>query len=118
LCAYGEISHLEIPADFIDGLLYILSIRVAVNQNTVPTLPAEKVVDGGVQRLAFDVPECHIDSGNRRHCYGPATPICAAIQVLPDVFGLKWIASDQTRYDMFFKIGSDGQLPAVESGVT
>src|SRR5262249_12263899 len=63
-------------------------------------------------------PECHIDGGNRRHCYRPATPICTAIEILPDVFGLKWIPSDQTRYDMFFKIGRDGQLPAIESGVT
>src|SRR5262245_54849674 len=103
LRAYGQVSHLEIPAYFIDGLLYIFSIRVAVNQNAVPTFTAEKVVDGGVQRFAFDVPECRIDSGNRGHCYGPATPICPAIQILPNVFRLKWIASDETRYDTFFK---------------
>src|SRR6516162_2408714 len=96
LCAHGHVSHLEIPADFIDSLLHILSIRVAVHENAASAFPAEEVVHRSVQRLALDVPERHIDSSNGGHCYRPAAPVRSTIQVLPDVFALKRISSDET----------------------
>lgn len=91
---------------------------MAVNQHAISAFPAKQVVHGSVQRLALDVPEGHIDRGNGSHCYGAAAPVGSSIQVLPNVLGLEWIAADQARYDVLFKIRSDSELAAVQGGVT
>src|SRR2546427_283552 len=79
LGADGEVSHVDIAADFIDGFLRISSVRMAVNHDAIPASPSQKVVHRSVQRFALDTPKGHIHSGDCRHGYGSAAPIRAPI---------------------------------------
>jgi hypothetical protein len=77
---------------------------------TVAAWAAEQVVDRRLQGFAFDIPKRHVDGCDGRHGYGAATPICAAIEILPYVFRLKRIPADQARNDVVLKIGSHGKF--------
>ncbi len=87
LRANGAIAHVSIFGDFVDGLFDVAAIGVAVDHDAGSALSAEKVVDGSVEGFAFDVPESDVDGADRGHGDGAATPVGAAIEVLPDVFG-------------------------------
>src|SRR6185503_1500363 len=86
-------------------------------ENAVAGFSAQQVVDGRVESLAFDIPEGDIDGGNRGHGDGAATPIGSAIEVLPDVFRLEGIATDEARDNVLGEVTRDGQFAAVEGPV-
>ena len=103
--------------DFLGSLFDVAPIGVSVDHHSGSALAAEQVVDGRFQRFALDVPESHVDGGDRRHRDGAATPVRAAVQILPNVFGLKRIASDKARDEVVGQIRRDGQFPPVQSRI-
>jgi hypothetical protein len=90
---------------------------VAVDEDGIAAASAEEVVDGGVESLALDVPEGHVDSGDGGHGDGTAAPVGSAIEVLPDVFGLEGVAVKDAGDDVVGEIAGDGEFAAVEGGV-
>src|SRR5580693_9308261 len=97
LRANGAIAHGRVFADFVDGFLDVAAVGVAVDHDAGAAFSTEKVVNRSVEGFALDVPQGDVDRANRSHGYGAAAPIRAAIEILPDVFGLKRIAADEAR---------------------
>ncbi len=117
LRADGEITQFFISSNFVGGLFDVSAVGMAIDEHAGPALAAEKVVDGSFQGFAFDVPESHVDGGDGGHGDRAATPVRAAIEVLPDVFRLEWVAADETRDEMIGQIRCYGQLAAVQRRV-
>ncbi len=64
--------------------------------------------------FGLDVPQRHVDGGDRRHRDRAAPPVRAAIQELPDVFDLVRIAADEAGHDVIGQIAGDGQFATVQ----
>ena len=78
---------------------------------------AEQLVERQPGDLALDVPERHVDRGDRRHRHRPAAPVGAAVEVLPGVLDAVRVAVDQQRHDVLAQVGGDRQLAPVEGRV-
>ena len=50
--------------------------------------------------LALDVPQRHVDRGDRRHRHRAAPPVRALVEVLPDVLDALRVAADQQRAEV------------------
>jgi len=48
---------------------------------------------------------------------GAPSPVRAAVEILPDVFALEWIAPDQAGDKVVVKVRGHGEFPAVQRGV-
>src|SRR6266446_493608 len=90
---------------------------MAVNKNAVAGSAAQQLVDGHVQGLALNVPECRIDCGDRAHGHGAASPIRAFIKVLPNVLDSPRVSPDQNWNDVVGEIARHGKLAAVKRGI-
>ena len=90
------------------------AIGMAIDHAALARRAAEQLIDRQPRELALDVPQGHVDRRDRRHRHGPATPIGALIEKLPDILDPVRVAPDQTGDDMLRKIGRDCQLAAVE----
>src|SRR6185437_11467616 len=75
-------------------------------------------VNRSLKSFALDVPQRHIHGGDGGHGHRTAPPVSAAIEVLPDVLGLEWVAADKAGGKVIREIRGDRQFAAVESGVT
>jgi hypothetical protein len=80
-------------------------------------LATQQVIERCVERLALDVPQRHVHGGDRAHGHRPFAPVRTAIKILPDVIGLKWIAADDARNDIFRKVAGYGKLAAVQRAI-
>src|SRR5439155_25510477 len=90
----GAISHADVLSNFIAGFLNITSVSVTVDQSAGSALATEQVVHRRTESLTFDIPEREIHSGSAGHGHGATTPIGAPEEILPNIVGLKGIASD------------------------
>src|SRR3989442_5875635 len=113
----GEVAHSNVFPDLIGGFLNISSVRMPINQHPSSTFTAQQIVNGSVQRLAFYIPQGHVHRGNRSHGYWPSTPVRPAIQVLPDVLGLKRISADEAGNYVILEIADNSKLAAIESAI-
>src|SRR5262249_11528739 len=64
------------------------------------------------------VPKRCIDGRDRGHCHRTAAPVRALVEILPRVFDFAGVAADEKRNDMISKIAGDGELAAIQCGVT
>jgi len=106
-------ARLLLPRHVFEGAVDILAAGVGVDQHAVAALAAQQVIDRRIERLALDVPQCHVDGRNRRHLHRSAPPVAAAIKILPDVLGLKGIAANNAGKEMVGEATGDGQFAAI-----
>jgi hypothetical protein len=118
LSADGEVALGLIFPDGVDGFFDVAAVGVGVDEDALTGFAAEQVVDGSVEGFALDVPECDIDGGDGGHGDGAAAPVGSAIEVLPGVLDVEGIAVDEAGDDVFGEVGCDGELAAVERGVS
>src|SRR5437763_10654102 len=90
---------------------------MAINHLACSALATEQVVDRCLECFALDVPERHVYCCDGAHRHWPATPVRSPIQVLPDVFCLERIASDQARNYVIAKIARDCEFATIECGI-
>src|SRR3954468_20957692 len=90
---------------------------MAVNRHRVARRTAEQLVDGRAERLALDVPQRHVDRGNRRHRHRPAAPVGTLVEQLPDVLDAPRIAPHEQRQHVIREVTRDRELAAVQRGV-
>ena len=117
LHANGFVAHFLVAGHIFKSVIDVFAVGVGVDHKAFAALAAEKVVDRGIERFAFDVPERNVDGADGGHGDGTTTPIRAAIEVLPDVFGLERVAADQARDDVIGEITRDSEFAAVEGRV-
>ena len=85
-----------------------------VDHDPGAALASKQVVDGNSERLAFDIPQRHINRRDCRHGDRTAPPVSSAIKVMPYILGLKRIPPNQARYKMIFQVTGHGELAPVE----
>src|SRR5699024_2916724 len=78
---------------------------------------AEQLVQRLARLLRGDVPQGHVDRGDRAHRHRAAAPVRAAVEVLPDRLDLRLVPADQGGGDMIAEVGGDGELAAVQGAV-
>src|SRR5580692_132181 len=110
----SAVSQSHVFVHFIDSLLDVVSVRVAINHYSGAALSSKQVVDRSVESFALNVPQRDVDCTNRRHRHWPAPPVRAAIKILPNIFGLKRIAANQAGNQMLGKISRDRHLAPVK----
>ncbi|ABA53425.1 hypothetical protein BURPS1710b_A0511 [Burkholderia pseudomallei 1710b] len=117
LHADRAVARGDVPVRGVDRLVVIAPVRVAIDHQPFAALAAEQLIDGHAGELALDVPERHVDRGDRRHRHGPAPPVRAAIQVLPDVLDVARVPADQAREHVILQIRAHRELAPVERRV-
>src|SRR5262249_15833015 len=75
------------------------------------------VVDGSVEGFALDIPQRHVDRGNRRHGHRTFAPVGSAIEVLPDVLGLKGITTNEAWDHMFREVANYGEFATIDPAI-
>ena len=90
---------------------------MGVGEDLVAGGAAEELVDGDVQGLALDVPQCQVDGADGGHGHRPAAPVGAAVEVLPGVFDPVRVPAQQCRGEVVAEVAGDGEFAAVEGGV-
>ena len=117
LGADGEVAFGYVALDGVESFGDVGAVGVGVDEDAFAAPAAEEVVDGGVERLALDVPESDVDGGDGGHGDGASAPVGSAVEVLPDVLGLEGVTADDAGEDVVLEVGGDGELAAVEGGV-
>ena len=105
------------PRHILERVLQVLAIGMRIHQHALATLAAQQVIYRRFERLAFNVPQCYVHCGNRSHRHRTPTPIRAAVQILPDIFCLEWVATDQARNHMLRQVGGNGHLAPVQRAI-
>src|ERR1035441_5378654 len=82
----------------------VFAVGVRIDHDAIATFASQQVVDRGIQRLSLDVPEGHVHCADGGHSYRPTTPVGPAIEILPDIFGIKWPAPNNARNHMVGEI--------------
>ncbi len=114
LHADGPVSLLLVGADRVEQLRQFLARRMPVRHQPVPRRSPEQLVDGEAGDLALDVPQRHVDRGDRRHRHRAPPPIGAAVQELPGVLDARLVGPDQQRHHVLGQVRDDGELAAVQ----
>src|SRR6187399_1897122 len=117
LRAHGLVALGDVLAHFRAALVDVLAIRMAVHEYAVARTTAEQSIERQARHLAENVPQRHVDSGERGHLHRSATPVRAAIEKLPDVLDAPRVAADEIRHHVVLQIRSDGEFPAIQSRV-
>jgi hypothetical protein len=89
-----------------------------VHHDPVTTSATEQLIQRHASRFGFDVPQRGVHGGNCRHSDRASAPIGTAVKVLPDIFDLRCIATNQARNHMVFQVRHNGEFPAIERGIT
>src|SRR5205085_8752351 len=73
--------------------------RTCVAAHFLVEAATQELPDWQTERLAFDIPECHVDAAHRMQAHSPPASVnIAAIHLVPDLLGLEWIfPNDETR---------------------
>jgi hypothetical protein len=117
LRADGLVAHVDVLAHGSHGLGDVLAVGVAVDHDAVATATAEQLVEWHAGHLGLDVPQRHVDRGNRTHGHRAAPPVGAAIEVLPDILDATRIHANEAGGHVFLEIGHDGLLASVQGGI-
>jgi hypothetical protein len=117
LRADRPVSHGDVLADRLDGLVDGAAVRVAIHHHALARGAAQELIHRRVQGLAADIPERGIDGADRRHRDGTASPVRALVEVLPRVLDLPRIATDEQRDDVIDQVTRDRELTSVQRGV-
>ena len=91
---------LDVDAELFEGG----ATRVAVDQHAVPGRAAEQLVDGEAGDLAVEIPQGHVDRGDRGHGHRTAAPVGALVEVLPGVLDPAGVPADQQRAQMVAQV--------------
>src|SRR5699024_97183 len=78
---------------------------------------AEQLVQRLAGLLGGDVPQGHVDRGDGGHGDRSATPVGAAVEVLPGRLDLRLVATDEGGGDVVAQVGDDRELSAVQRAV-
>src|SRR5687768_5362517 len=81
----GLVAHVDIATDGVYRFFEVRSIGVTIYHDAFPAHPAEEIVERHPRHLRLDVPERHVDRGDRPHRHRPAAPVSATIEILSDV---------------------------------
>ncbi len=108
------VAQFPVAQRFGDRLVDRFAVSVAINANAGAAGAAEKLIERQACRLGLDIPQRHIDRGDRAHGHRAAPPISAAIEKLPRVFDPMCVAPQETRDNVVRQIADDGHLAAVE----
>ena len=95
----------------------VIAARVRVGERSHTRAPAQQLIDRHAGALALDVPQRHVDAGERRHLHRAAPPVRPAIEVLPDILDGFRVAPDQQRRNVLFQVRRHGKFTPVERGV-
>jgi hypothetical protein len=117
LQANGAIAGGAILERLLDGVLDGFPVGMTVDHDTLATGAAQQLIQGQPRDLALDVPQRHVDRGDRRHRHRATAPVGAAVQVLPGVFDPMCVAADQAGHDMILEITANGQLASVQGRI-
>src|SRR5699024_7443489 len=107
----------DVAADRLVELLDRGAGGVGVGEQPGAGRPAEQLVQRLAGLLRGDVPQRHVDRGDRTHRHRAAAPVRAAVEVLPDRLDLRFVPADQGGSDMIAQVGGDGELAAVQGAV-
>src|SRR4029077_5168320 len=118
LRANGFVAELGVSGNGCDGGIDVFTIGVAVDEDGVARSTSEQLIDRNIEGFTLDVPKRGVDRGDGGHGYRAAAPVRALIEVLPSVFDAARVAADEKRNDVIGEIAGDGELAAVERGVT
>ena len=106
------------PGHIFEGVIDVLAVGVGIRQHTLAALAAQQVVHRRIESLPLDVPQRKVHGPDRRHRYRSPPPIRSAIEILPDVFGLKRVAADDAGNHVVAEIAGDRQLASVQRAVS
>ena len=102
---------LGIPAQIVGSL----AAGMDVDSQLVTALAAQQIVNRGIQSLALDVPQGHVDGRQGTEQNGTAPPEGAAENILPDVGNIHGILSHQNGLQML-EHAVNCQLPGIQGG--
>src|SRR5260370_27295637 len=89
-----------------------------VHEHTFAAFPSKQVIKRRIESFTLDVPQRNVNSRNSRHGHRTPAPVRSAVQILPDVLYMKWVPPDETGKHVFLKVRCDGQLAAIECGIS
>src|SRR5882672_9179164 len=101
------VAELGVFGDGGNSVVDIFAAGVAIHQDGFARGAAEQLIDGNVERFAFDVPERSIDRGDGGHGNRAATPVRPLVQILPEIFDAACVAANQKRDDVIREIAGD-----------
>ena len=117
LHAHGFVTQLNMAGDFLQATVDVLARGMPIHHDPLAALATQQLVQRHVGGLGLDVPQRHVDGGNRGHGHRATAPVGPAIQVLPDVFDTLRIAADQGGQNVLFKVSHHGHFAAIQGGV-
>src|SRR5687767_5962135 len=94
LHAYGFVTLVAILAHMLQAVVQILAVGMAINQDLLTASAAQQLIQRHVGGFGLDIPQRHIHGGDRGHGDRSATPVGAAIKILPDIFNPACIPAD------------------------
>jgi len=118
LDANGAVAFGDEFADVLLDLMLVAAIGMDVDGCRLTALAAKKLVDRHAGLLALDVPQRHIDAGDRVVEHWAVAPVTMHHGHPPGLFDARDIASQHERRDVLFDRGDDGMLALRESGAT
>ena len=111
------IAELDVARDLVGSLVDVAAVGMTVDEHACAAAPAEQLVQRHAGHLGLEVPERRVHRSNRCHGHGPAAPVRAAIEELPDVLDLVRVAAQQARHDVLAQVGDDRELASVQGRV-
>ncbi len=111
------IALVDIAGDLVKRVGDVVTVRVAIDHDLFARLAAQQIVKRHAGHLGLDVPQGDVDGSDGAHGHRSATPVGAAIEILPDIFDAAGVAADQHRDDVLFQIGDHRQFAAVQGAV-
>ena len=97
------------------GIAWAVSADPRVGADPIPDLPAEELMHRLAKRLALDVPQCLIDSGDRTHEDGTTAVEATAVHDRPQVLDVRRILADEQVGELI-NGGSNGGCLAFDDG--
>src|SRR5699024_889555 len=77
------------------GVAGAVSADPRVRADPIPDLPTEQLMNRLTERLALDVPQGLVDSGDRTHENGATAVEATAVHDRPQVFDVRWVLADE-----------------------